>query len=499
LSLLLAVEAPGWLRATHALSILFLTLVARSGVEILSSFPKLYGSDHCTPGSELLQLTRRPLPEGRLWTGLEEEESWSPWLALPGRTNLGLGRHWHFASVLAWITTGLTYIVLLLASGEWRRLVPTSLAVFSDAWTTVVAYLSLELPPPGDPYNGAQQLAYFGVVFGLAPLAIATGAAMSPAVAGRFPRFLSLFGGRQRARTLHFGCLIAFVGFTCVHTALVVVHGLPEGLAAILLGSTESSHRDAILLGVLGLAVIVAVNLAATAGSLGRPVLVRRLLDAIGEPVQRLLARTLASQQRGYTTADISPYLRINGYPPAGDDYAAMISNGFRAWRLDVGGLVERPLSLDLDELRALERVELITKHNCIQGWSGVAAWAGVPLAQVLELCGVRPAARFVVFRALDDKAETGVGAEPREGRFYGSILLEVALQPQSILAYEFNGLPLPPERGAPLRLRLENQLGFKMVKWIDRIELVADLREIGRGRGGWKEDHVHFGSTAAV
>jgi len=483
---------------THALDVLFLILVARSGVEILSSFPKLYWSDHCTPGTEALKLTRRPLPTGRLWTGLEEEESWSPWLALPGRTNLGLGRHWHFTSVLAWIATGLAYVMLLFTSGEWRRLVPTSLSVLSDAWTSVLTYLSFELPPPGDPYNGAQQLAYFGVVFGLAPLAIATGAAMSPAVAGRFPRYLSLFGGRQRARTLHFGCLVAFVGFTLAHTALVVLHGLPEGLAAIVLGSTEASRRDAALLGVAALLVIVGVNVAATAGSLARPALAQRVLDGIGEPLQRVLARTLVSRQR-YTPADVSPYLRINGYPPAGDDYEAMLADGFRDWRLDVGGLVERPLSLGLDELRALDRVELITKHNCIQGWSGVAAWSGVPLACVLELCRVRPEARFVVFHALDDKAETGVGAEPREGLFYGSILLEVARQPQSILAYAFNGLPLPCERGAPLRLRLENQLGFKMVKWIDRIELVADLSEVGRGRGGWKEDHVHFGSTAAV
>jgi len=493
-----ASEFPAWLRATHLLNIVFLALLVRSGVEILSSFPKLYWRDHCTPGTEWLRLTRRPLPTGRPWTALEEEEAWSPWLALPGGSKLGLGRHWHFATVLVWVATGVAYVALLFASDEWRRLVPSSWSIAGGAWDTLLTYLSFEIPPPGDPYNPIQQLAYFGIVFLLAPLTIATGAAMSPAVAGRFPGYVRLFGGRQGARSIHFLCLIGFVTFTAVHTVMVVVHGLPAGLAAVLLGSEEESHGLAIAVGMLMLALVLVANVLATVGSRARPRTAQRALGTLIDPLQRSLSHRLVSRQ-AYAAADVSPYLRVNGRPPADDDYAALAASGFRTWRLQVGGLVQQTLSLSLEELRELGRQEQVTKHNCIQGWSGVAVWSGVPLARVLELCVPQPEARYLVVHAFDDKAQTGVGAEPREGLFYGAIDLELARQPQSLLAYEFNGAPLPIERGAPLRLRLENQLGFKMVKWIDRIELVAELSGIGDGQGGWKEDHVFFGNAAAI
>ncbi|MBA3234154.1 MAG: molybdopterin-dependent oxidoreductase, partial [Propionibacteriales bacterium] len=479
-------DFPGWLRATHLLNVLFLTLLVRSGLEILSSFPKLYWTDHCTPGREWLRLTRRPLPQGRSWTALEEEEEWSPWLALPGGSKLGLGRHWHFAAVLGWVVTGTAYVALLFAADEWRRLVPTSWSVFGNAWDDLITYLSFALPPPGDPYGPLQQLAYFGIVFLLAPLTIATGAAMSPALAGRFPGYVRLFGGKQIARSLHFACLAGFVLFTVVHTMLVVLHGLPAGLAAVLLDSETGSHRLAILLGALTLVLVLAANVLATVGTRAYPRRAQRALGALVDPIQRALSHRLVSNQV-YEPADISPYLRINGRPPAGDPYAEHAGSGFRKWRLNVGGLVQRPLSLSLKELRQLERREQVTKHNCIQGWSGVAAWSGVPLALVLDLCVPLSEASYLVLYAFDDKALTGVGAEPRTGLFYGAIDLALARQPQTILAYEFNGEPLPVERGAPLRLRLENQLGFKMVKWIDRIELVASFSEVGEGQGGWK------------
>ncbi|MBA3246242.1 MAG: molybdopterin-dependent oxidoreductase [Actinobacteria bacterium] len=491
-------DFPGWLRATHLLNILFLTLLVRSGLEILSSFPKLYWTDHCTPGREWLKLTRRPLPEGRPWTALEEEEEWSPWLALPGGSKLGLGRHWHFATVLGWVVTGVAYVVLLFAANEWRRLVPTSWSLVGGAWDDLVTYLSFELPPPGDPYGPLQQLVYFSIVFLLAPLTIATGAAMSPAVAGRFPGYVRLFGGKQIARSLHLGCLAGFVLFTVVHTVLVVLHGLSTGLAAVLLGSEAASHRLAILLGALSLAFVLIANVLTTVGTRAYPRRAQLALGILVDPIQRGLSHRLVSHQV-YEPADISPYLRINGRPPAGDPYAAHAASGFQTWRLDVGGLVQRPLSLSLEELQQLERREQVTKHNCIQGWSGVAAWSGVPLELVLDLCVPLPEARYLVLHAFDDKALTGVGAEPRTGLFYGAIELELARQPQTLLAYEFNGSALPVERGAPLRLRLENQLGFKMVKWIDRIELVADLTEVGEGQGGWKEDHVFFSNGAGI
>src|SRR4051812_15209723 len=111
---------------THFLNLLLMAFLVRSGLEILASYPRLYFRDSCEPGREWLNLSRVPIPRDRLWTTLEQEADWSPWLALPGHRNLGLGRLWHFASMFLWLVNGLTYYVLLFASGEWRRLVPTS-------------------------------------------------------------------------------------------------------------------------------------------------------------------------------------------------------------------------------------------------------------------------------------------------------------------------------------------------------------------------------------
>src|SRR5690242_8980554 len=213
---------PWWVIVTHFLNILFLSLLARSGLEILSAFPKLYLHDDCHPGREWLRISKkvRAADACQVWSSEEEEEAWPSVLALPGRKNLGLGRHWHLMTVPFWVATGAVYITLVFASGYWRELVPTSWSIFPDAVRAVGVYLTFHLPPEwhGHPFNAAQQLSYFVVVFVLAPLQVATGAAMSPAVIGRFPRYAKLFGGRQKARSLHFVGLIAFALFLVIHT-----------------------------------------------------------------------------------------------------------------------------------------------------------------------------------------------------------------------------------------------------------------------------------------
>ena len=133
---------PVWIRAAHILNILFLTLLARSGLEILSSHPRFYWNDACRPGSEWLKFTRKSPARGQVWTGRDDEVSFSSWIALPGHQSLGLGRHWHFFSVAAWILTGLVYVVLLFTLDEWRRLIPTTWAVFPDAWQALRTYRS---------------------------------------------------------------------------------------------------------------------------------------------------------------------------------------------------------------------------------------------------------------------------------------------------------------------------------------------------------------------
>jgi len=489
---------PAWLIGTHFLNILFLTLLARSGLQILGSFPRLYRNDGCEPGTEILKFGQGEIPRDRLVTSLEQEVKMPAWLALPGGTQLGIGRHWHFASVILWILTGLVYVVLLLTTGDWRRLVPTSPGVFPQALHDLVSYLHLSLPPPqpGMPYNALQQLTYFAVVFLLAPLQIATGAAMSPAVIGRFPWYSRMFGGRQVARSLHFASLLAFGAFVVVHTLMVVVHGLGAELAKMALGSERADHGLAILVSGVALLLVVVINVLATRFGVSRPRATQRLLGLLVDPVQQLLNRISVSHQ-AYRTSDISPYHWVNGRPPEQATYTEDAGRDFREWRLEIRGLVKTPARLSLASLRELGQESHIVKHNCIQGWSGVAEWTGVPLSAVLDLVGPLPQARFLVVQGLDDKAQTD--PEHGRGRYYEVIDLAVARGPQAQLAYEMNGQPLSVEHGAPLRLRLETQLGFKMVKWIESIELVSDYAQIGQGQGGWREDNQFYSRLAAI
>jgi methionine sulfoxide reductase catalytic subunit len=175
-------DFPFWIRFAHFINIIFITLLIRSGIEIFSALPKLYWHDHCRPGTEWIKFTRKKMPEDRLWISLDEEESFSSWIALPGHKNLGLGRHWHFFSIVFWIANGAAYYILLFTSDEWQRLIPTSLSIIPQAFHDAMLYASFHFPPPGHPYNAIQQLTYFVVVFVLGPFMIATGAAMSPAI-----------------------------------------------------------------------------------------------------------------------------------------------------------------------------------------------------------------------------------------------------------------------------------------------------------------------------
>lgn len=155
-----------------------------------------------------------------------------------------------------------------------------------------------------------------------------------------------------------------------------------------------------------------------------------------------------------------------------------------------MGGLVEAPLELSLADLRALPKKTQITKHHCIQGWSAVGEWAGAAVADVLDRCRPIASARYLVLRGFDE----------HDGReYYETIDLELARHAQTILAYEMNGAPLPIPHGAPCRLRVETQLGFKMVKYLRSIELVDDYRQLGDGQGGFREDTQFYGQEAGI
>jgi DMSO/TMAO reductase YedYZ molybdopterin-dependent catalytic subunit len=185
-----------------------------------------------------------------------------------------------------------------------------------------------------------------------------------------------------------------------------------------------------------------------------------------------------------FTAADLSPSFRSNGTAqPDSDNYRALMAGNFADYRLEVGGLVERPLALSLIELVAMPNRTQITRHDCVEGWSAIAKWKGAKLASVLEAARPKPQARFVVFHCADPMAENGTDF------YYESIDLDDAFHPQTILAYEMNDAPLPVKNGAPLRLRVERQLGYKHAKYVMRVELVESFAEIAGGKGGYWED----------
>jgi len=484
---------PLWLRLTHYINFLFLTLLIRSGIQILSDHPRLYWNKDCTPNSEWLKFTRKVFPKNKPWTSMDEAVDVSPWIALPGgRHNLGIGRHWHFFAVAFWVLNGLVYVALLFCTGGWHRLVPASWDVFPSAWHTFLAYATFHVPPPGafHPYNPLQQLTYAAVVFILAPVAILTGAAMSPAMDARFPWYPRLFGNRQTARSLHFLVMVAYLIFIPIHVVLVVLEGFPQKMDQIVLGLQNQHVPLAISLGLVAIAVVVAIHVFLIQWSQRSPRTVQHVSGFLTDWLTRRLLYRLTARQE-YAKADISPYLWVNGTAPSGERWNGLVKNEFASWRLQINGLVEQPLILSLNELRAMPQKRQITQHCCIQGWSGFAEWTGVSLSEILRQCKVLPQARYLIFHSHQ------VDEQGRE--YYGSLDIEEAKHPQTILAYEMNGASLMMDHGAPLRLRVETKLGFKMVKWLKTIELVEDYRTVGEGQGGYREDFQYYGTGAEI
>jgi methionine sulfoxide reductase catalytic subunit len=481
-------DFPFWIRFAHFINIIFITLLIRSGIEILSAMPKLYWRDDCRPGTEWIKFTRKKMPEDRMWISLDEEESFSSWVALPGHKNLGLGRHWHFFSIVFWIANGAAYYILLFTSDEWQRLIPSSWSIIPQAFHDAMLYASFHFPPAGHPYNAIQQLTYFVVVFLLGPFMIATGAAMSPAIAARFPRYPKIFRGRQVARSLHFLGMIAFVLFIIIHLTMVMAERFSENMGNMVLGHTTSFGVAAGLFALFVIAVVV-VHVWATGISLRKPRLIQNTLDRVLVPAKWILFHKAASKQQ-LPKSEVSSFFRINGYPPETKEYKQLLENNFSSWKLKVYGLVEKPLELSLSDLYSMRKQAQVTEHYCIQGWTAIAEWAGVPMQFIIAICKPKQNARYVVFRSYQ---------YTDEDEFYEVLDLEIVRHPQTILAYEMNGEPLNVGHGAPMRLRAETQLGYKMVKWLKSIEFVSDYKGIGKGQGGHREDHMYYSPRAGI
>ncbi len=483
---------PSWLRITHFLNFFFLTLLVRSGIQILSDHPKLYWQDHCLPGSEWLKFGKRKMPEDGLWTSMDEADEINPVIALPGKRHaLGVARHWHFLCVAFWLLNGLAYIVLLFATGSWQRLVPTTWQVLPAAWHDLCLYASFHKPPDLEfhPYDPLQQITYALVVFVLTPLTIWTGLAMSPAIANRFPRFTAALGGHQSARSLHFLCMIGYVLFAIIHIALIFLVKFQRNVIHITLGDTDNFPL-AVSIFAIGLMFVLVANVFSNFFS----VFFARALQLTEEHLLKpifvgVLGRMSAAQE--FKDSDISPYFRVNGRPPETAEYLDLIENDFVNYRLRIYGLVENEIELSIDQLRCLPRKGQITRHVCIQGWTGIAQWAGVPLSFIIEQTKPLESGRCVVFRSYQQ--------DPVGRHYYTSLTLDECKHSQTILAYEMNYKPLTIEHGAPLRLRVEDKLGFTMCKWIHSIEVVANTKEIGHGHGGYREDFQFYETEAQI
>ena len=203
------------------------------------------------------------------------------------------------------------------------------------------------------------------------------------------------------------------------------------------------------------------------------------------EGLTRRAQRTLTSKDalaKEYAEADLSNVFPANGETnPNNPVYQTLSQNNFADWKLEIGGLVQQPASFSLAHIHAMLSRTQITRHDCVEGWSAIGKWKGVPLREFMEKVRPLPSAKYVVFHCAD--------IDDEQIPYYESIAFEDAYHPQTILAYEMNDTPLDVAHGAPLRLRIERQLGYKHAKYVMRIELVDSLQGIGGGKGGYWED----------
>ena len=476
----------------HIVNLFCLILLIRSGLQILYDHPKLYWTDHTTDDNHWLRFGKKIMPKDKLWTARDEAETPPGVIALPGgEHNLGSGRHWHFTVAVIWLTTGIIYLGYLLFSGTWNRILPTDWNVFGAAITVMGSYLTLNIPAEGATYNALQQLSYAVMIFVVAPVSVLSGLALSPALVAKYPGYLRLFGNRRQiARSVHFLAMVAFSLFILVHMTMTLGLHFYSSVQRFTFGHTDVNFAAALTLFLVIVALLVIFNIWATLFSLNHPERLRGALMKLYMPVVKLAFGKMKSNQH-YRKSDISPFFRVNGYPPETDEYDKLKASDFKDWKLKIHGMVEQPIELSLADIQSMRKQTQITKHICIQGWTGVAEWAGVPMRDILKLCKPHKAATYVIFWCYD--------YYPDGTQFYAGLKTSDMQDKQTILAYEMNGEALPINHGAPIRLRVENKSGYKMAKYIQSIEFVDDFSHIGKGRGGHREDAFMFDWEASI
>ena len=193
----------------------------------------------------------------------------------------------------------------------------------------------------------------------------------------------------------------------------------------------------------------------------------------VGETLTYSAQRLLMSHHslaREFNRSEVSKVIPVSGDPPRSEPYTRLRARNFSDWRLTVDGMVARPSDFSLAELKRFPSSSQITHQACEEGWSFIAEWTGVPLSSVLNFVGISPQAKYVVFYPFDES--------------WDSLDLPDAFHPQTLLAYGLNGKDLPAPHGAPLRLRVSRQLGYKSVKYLSQIMVTDNLKDIGKGLG---------------
>jgi DMSO/TMAO reductase YedYZ molybdopterin-dependent catalytic subunit len=206
------------------------------------------------------------------------------------------------------------------------------------------------------------------------------------------------------------------------------------------------------------------------------------------------LLRSRKTMAQEFSEADLSPSFRSNGTSfPESAEYQTLAKDNFKGWLLEIGGLVETPIKLNMAQIQTLPSRTQITRHDCVEGWSAIGKWTGVPFHEVLALVKPLPQARYVVFYCADPMEDDGTDL------YYESIDMEDAYHMQTMLAYKLNDETLPIKNGAPIRLRVERQLGYKQAKYIMKIALVEKLDDIKGGKGGYWEDSSGYEWYAGI
>jgi methionine sulfoxide reductase catalytic subunit len=481
---------PAWIGWQHFLNLFLMIFIIRSGMSIIADHPRFYWTRNSTPGKEWFRI-QKPVPSDPLYTAKQDSITLPDGVGLPGRRHsIGLARWWHLGIDTLWLANGVIFFVLLFTTGQWKRLVPMGWDVVPNAVSVAIQYLSLDWPTESGwtNYNSLQLIAYFITVFIAAPAALLTGLGMSPALSTRF-RAISSVLSIQVARSLHFLVMCWFLFFIVVHVTLVLTTGALRNLNHMY-ASRDTESWVGFSIFAASMVVVIVAWVAATPFTYRHPRIVQKVGYALIGPAQRLFEH-IDSKPGQYTEKDISPYFWHNGKYPETEEYKQLEASNFADYKLRVDGLVENPLELSLDQLRALPHHEQITQHFCIQGWSGVAKWGGVSMQTILDLAKPKAEAKWLIFYSF------AVG--PEGGLYYDAQPIEQMRYKLTMLAYDMNGEPVSFGHGAPLRLRNEVQLGFKMVKWLQRIEFVEHFSEVGGGLGGYNNDHEFFGYRQSI